>query len=160
MSQSGVLAAARALSQQRNTRLRAGTVQNQARASSLSGLNQIIAATTENGKELIDIHLAIARGELRVTEWKTSKEDGLCEVAVEPTIGQRQASVNWLADRLWGKAPEVVQVDGHVSHDHTSVDIAQLSDTDLAQLILLIDKASGDQEEAVDVPFLERTEDA
>lgn len=71
---------------------------------------EYIEAQTEGGKALIDFHLGVMRGEVKLTI-AAKNDDGLPLVRV-PEVKEMQHSADWLADRLWGKAAQALELSG------------------------------------------------
>lgn len=68
------------------------------------GLMQLVRESTKDGKELVELSLQILRGELTVEKTYYDKEGESHTVEESPTIRDRQAALEWLADRGFGKA--------------------------------------------------------
>jgi hypothetical protein len=83
------------------------------------GFGKRIRELTQDGEELIDIALKVARGELTVST-PVGKDADMIDL--EPTARERMDAVKWLADRGWGRAPEV-EDDAPVEDDEESVDV-------------------------------------
>lgn len=73
------------------------------------GLAARIRDLTKDGQEMIDLHLQVLRGKIR-QEHVVGTQDGPQVVEIGPSVKDRQASANWLGDRLWGKALDRVEV--------------------------------------------------
>lgn len=71
---------------------------------------QYVRAQTQDGKELVDIALDIARGSLVIKETYFNKEGEPNEVEREPNFKDRMNAIAWLGDRGFGKAVETVTV--------------------------------------------------
>lgn len=74
------------------------------------GLINVIKSKTEDGKELVDIALSIARGTLTIKDTFFDSEGGLHERLREPSHKDRMTAVEWLADRCFGRSNETVTV--------------------------------------------------
>ena len=75
------------------------------RPAGIAAIRDYIAENTDDGKTLAGFHLAVALEPAP----KLRGPKG-AEVLLEPTLKERQDSVAWLADRLWGKAVQATDV--------------------------------------------------
>jgi hypothetical protein len=57
---------------------------------------------TGGGRELVELHLAIARGELIPVAGRAQGQ--------RPNLDQRMQAAEWLASRGWSKAKEVIEL--------------------------------------------------
>ena len=99
-------------------------------------LCEVIRKQTRDGAEIIAFMVGILRGEpYQYPGLPPGPHKG---VAFLPTPGERLEAAQWLADRAWGKAPQVVeatvdldatvaQVDGVFAHV-TEADVSRLVD--------------------------------
>lgn len=76
------------------------------RVAGIAALREYLAEKTNDGRMLADFHLTVAFEPLP----KLTGPKGVVEL--EPTLKERQDSVGWLADRLWGKAIQQAEVSG------------------------------------------------
>lgn len=67
------------------------------------GLASLVRSKTKEGKELVDLMLAIMRGKLTVTR----QDQAGNTYEQEPSIRDRVQAIEWLADRGFGKAVEM-----------------------------------------------------
>ena len=75
------------------------------------GLATLIRRSTKQGKELVDFVLDVARGKPIKTSVLTLAGI-VVDVERRSTIRDRLEAVAWLADRGWGRAKEVIQLEG------------------------------------------------
>ena len=75
------------------------------------GLATLIRRSTKQGKELVDFVLDVARGKPIKTSVLTLAGT-VIDVERRSTIRDRLEAVAWLADRGWGRAKEVIQLEG------------------------------------------------
>jgi len=69
----------------------------------VSSLSRYVHQETERGIEIVNLFLAVMRGEK--IPWRNSRRTRL------PTLGERLLAAQWLADRGWGKAREMVTIE-------------------------------------------------
>ncbi len=70
------------------------------------GLADTIRKLTKDGRELIDLHLEVMRGTLKI-----KRIDGYgMEIEQLPLHKDRMMAAQWLADRGFGKVPEVTEL--------------------------------------------------
>jgi len=72
------------------------------------GLAKYIQQQTQDGRDLADFVLAVARGQEIPTNY-IGKKDGL-PVVHRPTLSDRQWAINFLANRGFGKPLETIEV--------------------------------------------------
>ena len=95
------------------------------------GFGEYIRAATEDGRELAEIQLRIARGE----PLQFFDKDGELIETLRPGLREIQEAVKWLASYGHGKPPEtVVNVDATGTDTARDV-LAQLSSDELRKLI-------------------------
>ncbi len=97
-----------------------GRPRNNTKTTSAKDLAREIAAQTENGQEVVDFVLAVFRGE-------------------EKRLGARPADLKWavefLAERLWGKAPIQMEITaGDAPQIAAMIDYSKLSTAQLKAL--------------------------
>jgi hypothetical protein len=75
-----------------------------------SGLAALVRSRTKNGEVLVERMYRIACG----ARFKTSRRTPgtVLEVRERPSISDRIEAIKWLSDRGWGKARDIVHVDG------------------------------------------------
>jgi len=77
------------------------------------GLAALVRRSTKQGKELVGFMLTVARGgHVRVSV--TTMAGLVLDVDRRATVADRIEAVKWLADRGWGKAKEVIALEGEV----------------------------------------------
>lgn len=74
----------------------------------LAAVRDYIAGQTKDGRALVDFHLAIMSGKPVVVPHAEGEEP----FSLLPVVKEMQASADWLADRLWGKAPQSLDLGG------------------------------------------------
>ena len=74
------------------------------------GLAALVRESTDDGQLLVRLMLRIARG----GKFKTSltANGKVRELLVRPSISDRIEAIKWLSDRGWGKARDIVEVEG------------------------------------------------
>ncbi|KKN40166.1 hypothetical protein LCGC14_0735980 [marine sediment metagenome] len=72
-----------------------------ARKFTTKALSQLIRDRTNDGQELVDFVYSIATG----------KKMGAGAKAINADLGLRMTAVAWLADRGWGKAAQVIDLE-------------------------------------------------
>lgn len=78
------------------------------RPKGIAHAREYLEANTAGGEELIDFHLKLMRGQLRLTMFDSEGE----ELTRVPDFKDMQHSADWLADRLWGKSVQAVEHTG------------------------------------------------
>jgi hypothetical protein len=75
-----------------------------------SGLAALVRSRTKNGEVLVELMYRIACG----AKFKTSLtiNGKVLEFRVRPSIRDRIEAIKWLTDRGWGKARDIVDIDG------------------------------------------------
>jgi hypothetical protein len=71
----------------------------------IKGFGWLIRKRTKNGRELVDLALSVLRGELSVVAGVDSNGR---PYEVAPAIKERMDALKWLAERGFGKVPQVV----------------------------------------------------
>lgn len=111
-------------------------------------LVDMIRAVTNNGEELVMFHSSVFHGELEIEETRHTKDGDEYTFVGKPTVKERQASAEWLANRLWGKAPEIVKVEKDV-HVSATLDVTKMTLEQMDALALLM-KGTEAKNETVD----------
>lgn len=75
------------------------------------GLAALVRRSTKQGKELVGFMVDVARGKF-IKISVTTLAGTVVEVERRATVRDRMEAVAWLADRGWGKAKEVIQLEG------------------------------------------------
>lgn len=76
------------------------------------GLETLVRAITNDGKEIVETMHQIATGKLKI-ERKSVDESGKVSTAkVTPSHKDRVAALEWLADRGFGKSKDTLEVSG------------------------------------------------
>jgi hypothetical protein len=92
-----------------------------------------VRRATRGGRELVDLQLSIARGEEIPVPGRARSQ--------RPTLDQRQAAVEWLANRGWGKAKEYIEFAGEATPSQRLELLRRLSDEDRHQLREILARA-------------------
>jgi hypothetical protein len=103
------------------------------RSISLVNLALEVRRATRGGRELVELQLAIARGEEILVPGRARGQ--------RPNLDQRMAACAWLADRGWGKAREVIELAGEASPSQRLELLRRLSDSEREQLRGLLTRA-------------------
>jgi hypothetical protein len=77
------------------------------------GLAALVRRSTKQGKDLVGFMVAVSRGD-HVKLTVTTITGDVVEVERRPSVRDRIEAVIWLADRGWGKAKEVISLEGEV----------------------------------------------
>jgi DNA-binding MarR family transcriptional regulator len=118
------------------------------RSISLVNLAMQVRRLTRGGAELIELHLAIARGELIPVAGRAQGQ--------RPNLDQRMQAAEWLASRGWGKAKEVIELAGEASPAQRLELLRRLSAEDRDQLRAILTRALN----GASVPASDDTDDA
>jgi hypothetical protein len=95
---------------------------------------------TRNGRELVDFMLNVMRGEpLPVRATRSHR----ARYPQTPKVEHRMVAAQWLADRGWGKAKELIELQGDATTtpEQRLALLRRLSDDERAQLRALLAKA-------------------
>jgi hypothetical protein len=95
---------------------------------------------TRNGRELVDFMLHVMRGEpLPVRATRSHR----ARYPQTPKVEHRMVAAQWLADRGWGKAKELIELQGDATTtpEQRLALLRRLSDDERAQLRALLAKA-------------------
>jgi hypothetical protein len=92
-----------------------------------------VRRATRGGRELVDLQLSIARGEEIPVPGRARSQ--------RPTLDQRQAAVEWLANRGWGKAREYIELSGEATPSQRLELLRRLSDEDRDRLREILARA-------------------
>lgn len=95
-----------------------------------AGLARYIREQTNEGKELVELHLKVLRAQAITI--KAPKDSGEEDRVMFPAISDMQDSAEWLACRGFGRVPEVVEPEDDEAEDPTT----GLSDEELTAQIL------------------------
>lgn len=104
-------------------------------------LAAMLAKETRDGREIVEFVLGVLRGK---TVEEPAKVDENGKVVTPEKIKRwsdksRHWAADWASDRLWGKAKQVIELDGGPSAPVANYDA--LSDEDLANLERIMTKA-------------------
>jgi hypothetical protein len=98
-----------------------------------SGLE--VRRATRGGRELVELQLAIARGEKIPVSGRRQGRGGRGEAQFQrPNLDQRMAAIAWLADRGFGKSKEVIELTGEPSAAQRLELLRRLNDEQREQL--------------------------
>jgi hypothetical protein len=103
------------------------------RSISLVNLALEVRRARRGGRELVELHLVIARGELISV--------AAAHRASARNLDQRMQAAEWLASRGWGKAKEVIELAGEASPAQRLELLRRLSDEDRDQLRAILTRA-------------------
>jgi len=95
-----------------------------------------------NGLELVQFFFSVMRGE----PMKLKRADGKMSRGrpVHPRTQDRIAAAQWLSDRGWGRAREIVELVGDQTSDELRREmLARLTDSDRDLLLTLLERAAG-----------------
>jgi hypothetical protein len=104
------------------------------------GIAMYARKRTRNGKELVDFMLGVMRGEpLPVRATRNHR----ARYPQTPKVEHRMVAAQWLADRGWGKAKELIELQGDAptTPEQRLALLRRLSDDERAQLRALLAKA-------------------
>jgi hypothetical protein len=104
-------------------------------------LGRFIRERTENGGDLVAFHLAVV--------WGTQADLLTWGIEKTPTVAEKQASTNWLADRGFGKAKEIAEGGG--SKDTDWLNIAAVARPEELEMMLRVFTRWMAQKAAIDV---------
>jgi hypothetical protein len=103
------------------------------RSISLVNLALEVRRARRGGRELVELHLVIARGELISV--------AAAHRASARNLDQRMRAAEWLASRGWGKTKEVIELAGEASPAQRLELLRRLSDEDRDQLRAILTRA-------------------
>jgi hypothetical protein len=102
---------------------------------SLVNLAIEVRRATRGGRELVELQLAIARGEKIPVPGRRQGRGGRGEAQFQrPNLDQRMAAIAWLADRGFGKSKEVIELTGEATPSQRLELLRRLSDEQREQL--------------------------
>jgi hypothetical protein len=111
-------------------------------------LVKMISHFTAEGEELVIHALRVLRGEMIATIVNT-KGDTL---EIGPSIADQAEARKFLADRLWGRAPEKIEIGALGSTADDAPDLSALTPDELKAALTLARKLAPASEQIVDVP--------
>jgi hypothetical protein len=98
----------------------------------VSTLSRYVHQETARGIEIVNLFLAVMRGEL-ITFGRARRR---------PTMGERLLAAQWLADRGWGKAREMVSIeDETMAPDERRAVLHAMTDDERAMMAALLARA-------------------
>lgn len=101
----------------------------------LQTFDALVRHYTGEGEELVEHAIRVMRGEATVYVTKYDNDGFEYEQSVTPTIKDQQDARNWLAERGWGKAPQLVHVKSEQTKTIRTLDLSKVPPAELRSVL-------------------------
>jgi hypothetical protein len=115
----------------------------------MKGQIPYIRNLSDDGREMLDHAFKVMRGEVEVPDIHFLQSGGAIEYVRKPSVKEQAESRNWLAERLWGKAPAQVEI--NVNKTERRFDLSKYNVEELLLLESLATKGLTDSPPASEI---------